>query len=143
MPTTLLITSVSLMLPLLPSGRPLPENHAGVDIAEAEARLDEHAQVGHRPKPPRNRRRERCDLGMHVLAVDRRVQEPALHHEHARDALDPARGAERVPDERLRGGDRREPAPRARSRRGPPPPPPPLSAPWGPLAREPPRPPLP
>src|SRR3989442_9913149 len=134
-PPPLLIPSVSLMLPLLPSGRPLPENHAGVDIAEAEARLDERAQVGHRPKPPRNRRRERCDLGMHVLAVDRRVQEPALHHEHARDALDPARGAERVPDERLRGGDRRERPPRSPERRGPPPPLPPTRRGGGPMAR--------
>src|SRR2546430_7771370 len=125
MPTTLLITSASLMLPLLPSGRPLPENHAGVDIAEAEARLDEHAQVGHRPKPPRNRRRERGDLGMHVLAVDRRVQEPALHHEYARDALDPARGAERVPDERLRGGGPRATRRLALAAPRPPPPPPP------------------
>src|SRR5439155_783745 len=67
MPTTLLITSVSLILPLLPSGRPLPENHAGVDIAEAEARLDEHAQVGHRPRPARTQRRTPSGLGAVML----------------------------------------------------------------------------
>src|SRR5437764_2121708 len=38
-PTTLFITSVSLTRPLLPSGGPLPEDHAGVDVAEAEACL--------------------------------------------------------------------------------------------------------
>src|SRR5207244_8511778 len=118
-PTTLFITSVSLTLPLLPSGGPLPEHHAGVDVAEAEACLGQYAQLGHRPQPVRNRSRERRDLGVQVLAVDRRMQESALHHDDARHALDPARGAQRVTDERLRRGDRRERRRRPLERRGP------------------------
>src|SRR5262245_11377064 len=98
-PTTLFITSISLMSLSFQSGRPLPEHHARVDIAEAEARLDEHPQVGHRSQAAWDRRLEGRDLGMHVLAVDRRVNEASLHHEHARHALDPTRRAERVTDQ--------------------------------------------
>src|SRR5262245_41189081 len=80
-PTTLFITSVSLMSLSFQSGHPFPEHYARVDIAEAEACLDEHTQVGYRPKAAWDRRLVGRDLGMHVLAVDRRVHESRLHHE--------------------------------------------------------------
>ena len=56
----------------------------------------------------RNRGRVGGDLRVHVLAVDRRVDEAALQHQHRRDRFDRARGAERVADHRLGRGDQRK-----------------------------------
>src|SRR5262249_26517484 len=135
--TTLVITSVSLILlflllvstarrlsaPAPPrvhvSCHPLAEQHARIDVAEAEACLDEHPQVRHLRGRVRDGSRERGDLGMDVLAVDRRMQKAVFHHQHAGDALDAARGAEPMADERLRRGDRGQRARRALERRGP------------------------
>src|SRR5215468_1146632 len=87
---------------------PLPEQDAGIDVAEAEARLgDDLEPFGHDGRV-RDRTREGRDLVVQVLAVRGAVDEPARELEDDGDRLEPAGGAEAVTDERLGRVDERK-----------------------------------
>jgi len=62
-------------------GVPASEDEARIHVAEAEARLDDHVEVGLREGGMRDRVRVILDRGVDVFAVDRGM------HEAARDAF--------------------------------------------------------
>src|SRR5579863_10007038 len=79
----------------------LPEDHAAIDVPEAEAGLRHDSHVWHSYGGVGDTLGVGGERGMQVLAVDRSVEKSLVELEHGRNALDAARCTERVADERL------------------------------------------